>query len=581
MGGAMVLTVALIVVKIVGAIYKFPQNAILDGDGLGTYVLAHDFYMNIYAVAVTGFPTAISRIIVGYAREGRYNDIKRTIRVANIFFVIVGIVGSLLLILFAKPYSEIVLKNPNVTYAILAVAPSIIFSCLMSVHRGYNQGMRNMIPTAVSQIVEVIVKAAVGLTAAYVIKVHFTNEFMIHGTILGDALEADRDAQAFILSLAAAGSMIGITVSTFAGWVYMLIRRKTKGDGITATQYAESPAAKTDKYLLKQILVVGIPVALGALATTLTSWLNGVVVQRRIISALEIDAGAVFASHNGWMEYANKSLTDEPGELATFLRGGNAFASSFFNLVPTITGSFNMSALPHVADAWLLKDKRTVKRHVDYTLKITMLIAAPLGFGLMALGTPILHLFYSGRNPAQVAIGGILLTQMGVAAVLLALYSASNTVLQAIGRFDLPVKLLAAGGALNVMITYVLVGIPSLNIKAMPAGMIVSYLLIAVLSMHYLAKNTRIRFDYTGALVKPLLAGILCGLSAYIVYELQILLLYDVIRQKIATMIAIIVAAFIYIIAISLLRVVTKEDVLSMPKGEKMLNLLEKLRIVR
>lgn len=579
MGGAMVLTVALIITKIVGAIYKVPQTAILEGYGLGVYGYAHGFYLMIYAVVATGFPSAISKIIVGYTREGRYNDIKRTVRIANIFFVIVGVAGSLILFLFAKPYSEHVLHDANIYYAIVAVAPSIVFSCLMCTHRGYNQGMHNMTPTAVTNVVEVIVKCAVGLTAAYIVKAHFMHEFLNSGTVMGVAYDGIEAANVPILALTAAASIFGVTVSTFAGWLYLVLRRRMKGDNITDEQYANSPAARADRYLLKQILLVGLPVSLGAIATTLTSEVNSVIIQRQLERIAAADPLTLFASHKGHLE-SEVSLYTDPGVIATFLSGCSKYSSSFFTLIGAITGSFNMSALPYVADAWLVRDRKAVKEHVDITLKTTMLIAAPLGFGLVALGTPLLHLLFS-RTPSEVAIGGPILSLLGFAAILLSLYSVSNTMLQAIGRFDLPVKLLAAGGVINILITYLLVGIPSLNIKVMPVGMIVSYLFIAVLSLYYLAKNTRIRFDYVGVLAKPLLAGILCGLTAYIVYELQILFLYDVIRQKIATVIAIIVAAVVYLVAISLLRVVKKEDVLSMPKGEKILIILEKLRIVR
>lgn len=580
-GGAMVLTAAMIIIKIIGFVYKIPHNAILDGDGVGVYRQAYEFYLIVYSVALAGFPTAISKIIVEYQKQGRYKDIRATIKVANLFFLLLGTVGAATLVLFSRIYAAKALGNPNVALAVVVVAPSIIFSCLMCTHRGYYQGMRNMTPTAVSQVVESIVRCIVGLVAAYFLKARFTDEYLDYGTVLGEPFANFTEARVSILSLAAAGAMLGVTISTFVGWLYLVIRRKIDGDGVSPEQYEASPEAGTGRYLLKQILIIGVPVTLAVVSTQLTSFFSNLIIQNRLITVLGRNPDALFASHGGWLEKSGKTIYGKSGETATFLSGCYGFGDAFFSLVPAITGSFNMSALPHIADSWLANDSLTTARHINTTLKLTTLIAAPMGFGIAALGTPILHMVYARRNPAEVAIGGPMLSILAVAAVFLALYTASNTMLNAVGRYDLPVKLLLSGGVVNLLITFILVGIPSINIKGAPVGNIFGYILVTVLSLFYLEKNTNIKIDIARAVVKPISAGMISAAAAFITYNLQIEFLYHVIRQRIATGISIGVAVIIFVLAVGIFGIITKEEIQTIIKREKILNILVKMRIVR
>jgi stage V sporulation protein B len=451
----------------------------------------------------------------------------------------------------------------------------------MSTHRGYYQGMQNMIPTAISQIIESISKCVIGLTAAYAVKAHFTDEFLNFGTVLGRNYDSFNEALVQILSLSAAGAMLGVTISIFIGWMYLLIHRRVHGDNITADQYESSPKADTDRHLLKQIVGIGIPITFAVIATQIIFFIGNAITQNRLIYSLKTDVDAVFASHKGWLEYMRIKVTDSFGKIATDLVGCYSFGDAFFFLAPSLSEPLKMSALPHVAESWLKGDIQKTQKHIGITLKLTAMIASPIGFGISALGTPIMYLVYARRNTAEVAVGGPLLSVLAAASVFLAIYSASNTILNAIGRHDVPVKLLTAGGALNLIITYILVGIPSINIKGAPIGNVAGYILIAILSLRSVYRNTHIRMGLWNSLFKPMLAGLFCGLSAYLAYFLQMTFLYHVILQRVATMISIAFGGLIYLISISLLRVLSKEELETVIKANRISGILTKLRIVR
>jgi len=579
-GGGLVLTAALALVKLIGFLYKLPQTAILGGSGMGIYNQAYVVYGTFYSITVTGFPVAISKIVAGYLSEGRYRDIKRTVRVANLFFMAVGIASSVILIAFSGFYSEKVYQNPNMYYCLIAVAPSIVFSCLMTTQRGFTQGMKNMYPTAVSQVIEVIVKSIVGLLGAYLVKNALTVEYESLGSVLGISYKLANDAEMAISSLAAAGSIFGVTASTFVGWIYLVIRGAVRGDNILKADLDDSPAANTNRYLLRQILAVGIPIAVGSVTVALTQQIDSIMIQRRLIDVLESNPVALFNSHGGWLEKAGKTLQTKPENTAVFLYGCYTFGFSFFSLVPSITGSFGMSALPHITGSWAIRDRDETKRCIDSTLKIIAVFAAPLGFGLTALGTPILHMVFSRYTPEEVAIGGPLLSMLGIASIFLALNGPVNSMLQGIGRLDIPVKLLFVGGLVKVAANYILVGIPSLNIKIAPLGNILCYGLISTLSIFLLQKNTNLKIDIKGSLIKPLAAGAVCGLAAKVSYEVMFLLLFDVIRQKLITLISIAVAGAVYLILLFVMKIMTKNEIKSLPRGEKIASLLEKWKLL-
>ncbi len=572
--GALVLTLAMVIVKIVGAIYKLPMIAIIGEDGYGFYTTAYNLYATIYALAVTGFPVAVSKIVSGYAAQGRYKDIRQVKRVSTVFFGILGVLASVVLALLARPYVESI-DNPLAYYCVLAVAPSLLFSCLMATHRGYNQGMRNMTPTAVSQVVEVLFKAVFGLGGAYLMKAHFVKEFAAFGTVLGGTMPNAMTAEITIAALAAAGSIFGVSMSTFAGWAYLVVRGMFTGDGVRAAQLIKSPRPHSNGYLLKQIGKVVLPIALSSAAVSITGLIDNYSVLSRLKMVVETDLTTLYASHNGILELAERTVELVPN----FLFGVYNLGITLFNLVPSLTGSFGMSALPHVTAAWTAGDKVTTKLKMESMMRVTMLIAAPCGMGLAFLAGPIANLIYGTNTPVGAQLVAPMLALLGIAAIFVAVVNPMNALLQAVGKYVVPVFLMIIGGIIKLASNYFLVAIPRLNIKAAPTGNLLCFFFIMIASYVILRRATGIKFDTMSIFVKPLLAGALCGAAAMLAYNL--ITRYMGISTKLATVGAIGVAGLVYLIALTLLGAIVREDVLDLPGGKKICRILEKMRILR
>ncbi len=571
----MILTLAVVIVKIVGALYKLPMLSIITEDGSGFYSTAYNLYLTIYSIAVTGFPVAVSRIVAKYVSEGRYRDVKRVFRVSSAAFALLGVVSTAALMLLARPYVESI-ENPHAFWCVLAVAPSLLFSCLMSTHRGYNQGLKNMTPTAVSQVVEVLFKAGCGLAFSYYLKSRCINEFLASGTVFGSAMPDAATADVITASYAAAGAILGVSISTFAGWLYLFVRRMFVSDGITHAQVIQSPRAHSNGYQIRQICRVVFPIALSAATVTLTGLIDNYSVLDRLRTVIESDLATLYASHGGWLEQAEKAVEHLPN----YLYGVYNLGITIFNLVPALTGSFGMSALPHVTGAWIAKDKTSVKTYMESTLRMTTLIAAPIGFGISFLAGPIADLLYGNSMPVGSKLLVPILSVLGVAAIFVAIVNPLNALLQAIGKLKVPVYLMIVGGVVKLACNYFLVAIPEFNIKATPTGNLMCYFVITVLSVIVLIRVTKIKLSLSSVFLKPLFAGLMCGVFALLSYNVFTRFLPQI-SDKLLTVAAIAVGALVYLIVLGVTKALNREDILGLPGGRKISVLLEKVKLLR
>ena len=169
LGGAIVLVVATALVKVIGAIYKIPLTSIIGSLGRGYFASAYNIYTPIYAISMAGLPVAVSTIVSKNVALGKYRDVKQVLKVTFPLFLLLGLVGTGAMFIAAKPYVDSV-GSPLALYSVLAIAPSILFCCVMSTYRGYYEGLSNMYPTAISQVIESLGKLIFGLSIAYIAK---------------------------------------------------------------------------------------------------------------------------------------------------------------------------------------------------------------------------------------------------------------------------------------------------------------------------------------------------------------------------------------------------------------------------
>lgn len=561
--GAMTLMIATALVKVFGAVFKIPLGNMIGGLGMGYFSQAYDLYLPIYSIALAGLPIAVCRMVASYMAQGHTRDARVVLKVAQRTFLVIGSTATLILFTFAIPYLKAVGSGMEALPSILAIAPTVLFCCVMSTYRGYYEGMCNMVPTAISQIIESIGKVILGLGLVLIVKKMGFNEVW-----------------------QSAAAIFGIMIGTLFGALYLWFRYKLKGDGITTEMLVTCEKQPfTSKETFKMLMVIAIPVVLGSLANQVASLVDVFTVQRRLSDIVSSDPESLKNLFpEVWEKIQNdaslETMEDKLKAIPTTLYGCyKGLAFSVFNLIPTITSVLGVSALPAMTTAFSKNDKGEVKRTYESVLKITALISLPAGFGIAALAGPIMNLLYPGQ-PTDAAVATDALRILGVAVLFSGFTLPMTSLLQAVGKERIPVINMAIGAGVKIVINYFLVAVPGLNISGAAIGTFACYAYFFISGMILLCKYTKVVPNIMGTFIKPLIAGGMCGLTAFTCYGLMTKFLNTHISDMIITMISIAFAAVIYVIAIVLLRVLTKNDILMLPKGEKIAKVLEKVKVI-
>jgi stage V sporulation protein B len=148
-----VLTLSTLVVKLIGLLYKIPMMRYLGEEGMGYFNSAYEIYTFFYILATAGLPVAVSILVAERAEKGSLLGVKRIFSVSLALFVVLGLAGTAVLYFGAEKFSELI-ENSGALLSIAAIAPMVLFVCVSSAVRGYFQGHQNMLPTAISQIIE-------------------------------------------------------------------------------------------------------------------------------------------------------------------------------------------------------------------------------------------------------------------------------------------------------------------------------------------------------------------------------------------------------------------------------------------
>lgn len=556
---AVILLASTIIVKIIGAVFKIPLKHLIGTLGFGYFSSAYDLFLPIYALSMAGLPVAVSRLVAENAASGRYKEARKTLRVAKAAFLTTGLTGFIIMLAAIYPYCRITTDNAldarYVGICVLAVAPTVLFCCIMSSYRGYYEGMRNMIPTAVSDVIEAAGKLILGFGFAYVVLKITDN-----------------------VAYAAAGALAGIMVGTIASALYLHLRHKIVGDPITAEEYENSPDSRSARTILKGLVAIAIPVVLSSLASNITLLIDTTMVKWQLKNVMEHSYDYIqsiyAASIADYNATAKEALT--ASTMPTFLYGIRGEAYTLYNLIPTLTTTLGIGAIPILTTAWVKKDRALVKHNIETILRTTAIIAIPAGIGISAISPFVMELLYG--DVASVEIGSVLLAILGIAAIFSGISVPITSMLQAIGKPMVPVINVAVGAVLKVIVNFLLVGRPQMNIKGAPVGTAVCYFYIFVSNIICLIKYSGIKPDFISTLVKPFISGVICGICAFGVsrllsnYGLGTLIIVGV---------SIAVAAIVYIAAIFGLKTLTKEDIESFPKGEKLVRLFEKMHLLR
>ena len=567
--GSMVLVIATMLVKVLGAVYRIFLTRLIGTDGMGYYSTAYDIYLPIYSIAMSGLPIAVSKIVAGAVAEKKYKQARKVMSVSFKTFIITGTVGSLAMVGLAFIYSSFILKDEGQLLPILAISPCLFFCCLISAYRGYYEGLKDMRPTAISQVIEAAGKLVFGYVFAYII-------VRLYGTTTTKAL-----------SLAACGALLGIALGTIFASGYLIIKYKKQGDGFTKTDLELSAESDTTGKVFKMLMAVTIPIVLASLVSNITALIDVTMVKRQLLNVIEKNPeairtqfAAVLSTNEVAQDVVNATSVEEfAAKFANSLYGMHrGYVYSIYNLVPVITSVFGISAIPTLASAWAKKNKTEIKQSIDTVVRTTSLIAMPLGIGIVSIPWAILNLLYGSDAPVTIEIMQHNLRVLGVCALFCGIVMPLTNMLQAIGKQNIPLITMAIGATIKIITNIVLVGNVNINVYGIPYGTTLCYTFIFVANLICLIKYAKVKFDFMSALVKPFISAAGCGIAAALTFNF----IKDITSSKIILVaLPIIAAAFVYLILLSITNALSENDIKMLPKGDKIVKILAKLKVIR
>jgi len=540
--GAAILAAASIFVKIIGAVYKIPIINILGDEGTGYFQVTYNIYTLIITISTAGIPVALSRLVSSAAARGNTGLVKRYFSVALPAFIAIGVIAMLVMFFFADNFARLMNNSPAAS-GMRVLAPAVFFVCIISVYRGYAQGFEYMVPTAASQVVEVLCKAAFGVAAAMWLM-----------------------SMKYDLSIVSAGAIMGVTIG-LGVCIPVLVRYKRKIDrglalpadrGLALSGDSDESKLPTRMRTFLRLMEVSIPITISASFMTIMTVVDTSIVLGRLQNTLmvaESDASALFGVYT-------KGLT-------------------IYNLPTALIVPVAVSIVPAIAAALAKERGNEAGVIMQSSVKLVNLLAMPAGAGIMVLAAPILKaLYYDPRQtPETVALMTTIQVILGAASFFVCLQQVTTAILQATGHERIALMTFPVGAALDLILCYILAGNPNFGIVASPIGTLACFIVIPVLNIAFIQVKVKEKPKFGMVFIKPLLCTVIMAAVAYFSYGLASKLGTGMLgtgrlSAVVCLVIAIFLAVIVYLVLIIVTRTITQEDMKLVPKGEKVAKIL-------
>lgn len=456
---------------------------------------------------------------------GDHKGAHRIFKIAFATFAVIGLIGSLMLFLGANVMANYWLQIPEAEMTLVALSPAIFFVAISSVMRGYFNGRQNIKATARSQTLEQVFKTALTIIVVEIIAIisNVSTEWM------------------------AGGATLATTLATMSGFGYLYLYYETRKREI-ATEIKSTVNYKYERVhtIIKKILLVSIPIALTAIMSSLNKNIDSFTVVRSL-----------------------KQFMSEDMALAQYgILGGKV--DTLTSLPLSINVAFSTALVPAIAAAKARKDRKTITQKTSFSLLISMLIGLPCTIGMCIFAEPILNLLFPNASE------GAMILQISSLTILFTILDQTiNGALQGYGKLKIPAISLGCGVIVKLILNLVLVPIPEIGVKGAAWASVACHVVAFAIAITSLIKNIKLDLTFSKFVIKPVLATAIMGVCSYYLY----LNLLGIIRAKLATIVAIVIAVIIYALAIVALKVFNKEEIGRLPAGEKICKLLEKLKI--
>lgn len=532
MKNVIILMCSEILVKVLGMIYKLVITNMegFGNTGAGYYASGYQIYALLLTLSSIGIPSVISKLVSERLAIGDKTGAQRIFKIALKFFATLGLIFSILLYFGAEFIANNILNVPDTVYVMRVLAPAIVFVSISAVLKGYFAGQQNMKPTSVAQTLEQFLNCVLSITFVY----------------------ACIGKDAYIM--AAAGNL-STTLAIMITFVYLINYYKRNKLEINPEQ--RSPERrKTNKELLRTILGISIPITISSIISVISSVIDTATVSNCIQYA-----------------YQNSGMTKEALETLAMTKAG--ILSKIDTLVTfplAINTAFSTALVPSISESMAKKEYGVASKRLSFSIFTSILIIFPCAMGFMFLASPVLKMIYPSASD-----GALILQLSSISMIFTALNQTVNGGLYGLNLPKVPVAALGVGVVAKTILNIILVSNPTINIAGASIGSIVCQILAFLIAFRVLNMKLKIKFDPKKNIIKPAIAAVVMGIIVYFVQYL----LNMFIGNMVSTLLAIIVGVGVYGLAIIFMNVLSKEDILMIPFGTKIYNILVKLHLYK
>ena len=520
-----ILALAGIISKIIGFLYRIPMANLMGNTGNGLYSVAFGIYNVALTLSSYSMPLAVSKLLSARLARNEYKNAHRMFVRALLFALVTGSMACLALYFGADTLAEFYHKK-GLERPLRVLAPTTFIVALLGTCRGYFQGRKNMVPTAISQVLEQIVNAIVSIvaTAAFVASCPYDGEEASFGAMGGTM-----------------GTLAGAAVALI--FIVFLLLRQRKN--VAQELQHEDEGDEDSALMYKAILFTVLPVILSQ-----TTYQIGYTIDDYVF-ALQMNA---------------KGFTEEQ---VTIWQGiFNTQYNQLINLPVAIATAMAAATLPSVVASFAVKKYEEVQHKMDIVMKISMLIAIPSAVGLAVLADPILKVLFPGLGEYH-SVGVNLLLTGSSAIIFYSLSTQTTSILQGCNRMRTPLIHSAISLIIHIFIITVLLYFTDLGVYALIIGNVTFPMLVSILNVISLRTKFGFRMEMTNTVGKPLAAAMVMGLVTWPLYGALSKLLENVLSEKAVTIcalvVALVIACLVYFVMLGLLRAFRREELAQLP----------------
>lgn len=533
------LAIATVLTKVIGVIYRIPLANTLGDTGNGFYGYAYQIYAMALMVSSLSLPTAVSKLVSVKMAVGERKNAVRVFLCSMMFGVGIGLVVTGAIFFGADTIADHAMKSPLSVYALKMLAPGLFLVAVMAVIRGYFQGLGSMMPTAISQIIEQIVRAVVSIAGASI--------FIDIGTRTGEKTGEALLGPAYGAAGATLGTVLGALIALiFLGMILFTYKGKM------VQQYRTDRTGKKDSY--RQILKVLVLTALPILFSTAIYNINQI---------LDLTIFNHIMDSQGYVEKEYMALQG--------IYSGKY--DPLVNVPLSISSALCASVVPSLTAAVAKRSRKMVHEKIDQTLRLTMVLTIPCGAGFLALASPLMVFLYNdgSETPARLLMLG------SVVVVLYGWSSITNSILHGLNHISTPAINACIALVVHLVSFIVMMALFRMNVYALAAGNIVFAVCMCWLNQRKVRKVCGFRINVTDTFIKPLIASAVMGMVAYAVYLVMDLLVGG---RWMPTSVAVCAAMIVYLVVVLRIGTLSEEDIESLPMGIRLLRWCRKLKLI-